>query len=134
MPRILRGICRARRDTRGSAALTIRMMWCFGGFASCLAATADETVIGQGCRGGRARVFVWLHGIHAVCTRTRNHARAQGPLQDLFLARRKGDVNFADFINVVGPVYLEFAALAHTEHHKNTRFHKPKHPWRMGQQ
>eukprot|EP00802_Teleaulax_amphioxeia_P007850 Tamp_07858.p1 GENE.Tamp_07858~~Tamp_07858.p1 ORF type:complete len:306 (-),score=37.47 Tamp_07858:435-1352(-) len=58
----------------------------------------------------------------------------QGPLQDLFLARRKGDVNFADFINVVGPVYLEFAALAHTEHHKNTRFHKPKHPWRMGQQ
>ena len=100
--------------------------------SSCLAATADSIALGQDsvCGAGRAHVvFIYSH-----CARARNHTRAQGPLQELFLARRKGDVNFADFINVVGPVYLEFAALAHAQHHKNTRFLKPKQRWRMGQQ
>jgi hypothetical protein len=64
----------------------------------------------------------------------RDHTCLQGPLKDLFLARRKGDVNFTDFINVVGPVYLEFAALGRNALHKNTRFQTPTQRWRMGQQ
>jgi hypothetical protein len=64
----------------------------------------------------------------------RIHAGLQRPLKDLFLARRKGDVNFTDFINVVGPMYLEFAALERNTLHKNTRFQMPTQRWRMGQQ
>ena len=64
----------------------------------------------------------------------RDHTCLQGPLKDLFLARGKGDVNFTDFVNVVGPVYLEFAALERSALHKNTRFQTPTQRWRMGQQ
>jgi hypothetical protein len=73
----------------------------------------------------------------AYCTHVRATTRAscqQGPIKDLFLARRKGDVNFTDFINVVGPVYLEFAALGRNALHTNTRFQTPTQRWRMGQQ
>ena len=35
----------------------------------------------------------------------------QRPLNELFLAEKKRDINFSQFINVVGPVYLEFAKL-----------------------
>ena len=56
----------------------------------------------------------------------------QRPLEDVFEAHHKRDISFAQFINVVGPVYLEFSTLER-EPPRHARLQKPEFRWRSDQ-